>query len=120
MENRSDVKEALTPKEVEELRKLIKENRHSPAKIGYILLEEKPLHPGLLLWLLDLEYFDDVGKVLVFLGGMPEIAVRLLLEHMEYPENKKWDVGRIDRAITKAKNYYYYSRFEFYYSKVGK
>lgn len=114
-------KEELTSKEVEELRKFLKENRHLPAKIGYILLEEKPLHPGLLKSLLDLESFDDIGVVYVFLGGMSENAVRLLLEYMEYPENKKWDKGRIDRAITQTKTgYFYHSKFEFYYNKVGK
>ncbi|MEK7131746.1 MAG: hypothetical protein AAB797_03390 [Patescibacteria group bacterium] len=103
-----DVKEVLTPNETEELRKFIKENRHFPAKIGYILLEEKPLHPGLIMWLLVSERFDDIGIAMVFLGGMSENAARLLLEHYA-----KWDAGRIDRAITKAKLYYfYYSRFE--------
>mgnify|MGYP001582178758 CR=1 FL=1 len=115
MEKRSDVKESLTPKEVEEYRKFIRAERRFPPKLGYILLEEKPLHPGLLLWLLTEEHFDDVGVVWVFLGGMSEIAVRLFLEHYA-----KWDVGRIDRAIMIVKTgRMYYSKFEFYYSKVG-
>lgn len=107
MEKRNDVKMALTPKEDGEYRKFIKEESYFPAKIGYILLEEKPLHPGLLLGLLIEERFDDVGVFLVFRGGMSENAVRLFLEHLA-----KWDERRIDRAVTMTKNsYYYYSKF---------
>ena len=116
MEKKRDVKESLTPQEVEEYRKFIKENRHFPAKLGYILLEEKPLHPGLIIWLIIMEDFNDIGIAEVFLGGMSENAVRLFLEHYA-----KWDTGRIDRAITQIKIHrYYHSRFEFYYSKIGK
>src|SRR3989338_3197783 len=116
MEKKRDVVESLTPQEAEEYRKFIKEERCFPAKIGYILLEEKPLHPGLLLWLLIQERFDDIGIAEVFMGGMSENAVRLFLEYYA-----KWDTGRIDRAITQIKIHrYYHSKFEFYYSKIEK
>ncbi len=108
MEKRSDARVSLTHEEAEDLRKFIREERCFPAKIGYILLEEKPLRPHILLQLLIEERFDDVGVVLVFLGGISENAVRLFLEH-----EANWDALRIDWAITKTKNYYfYYSRFE--------
>lgn len=107
MEKRSDLKESLTPQEALELRKIIKENSWSPAKIGYIFYEEQPLHPGLLLWLLIEERFDDVGVFLVFRFAMTEDSTRTFLEH-----HARWNTGRIDRAITRAKLYYfYYSKF---------
>lgn len=103
MEKRSDVRMSLTPEEAEELRKFIKENRHFPSKLGYILLEEKPLRPNHLYRLLVQEGFDDMGVFLVFRGGMSENSVRLFLEH-----TINWDAGRIDQAITRAKLYYFY------------
>lgn len=103
MEKRSDVRMSLTPEEEEELRKFIKENRHFAAKIGYILLEEKPLHPVLLYRLLVQEQFNDDGVLLAFLGGMSEGATRMFLEH-----RIDWATDRIEQAITRVKLYYYF------------
>ena len=105
MEKKREIKISLTSQETEECRKFIREERCFPTKIGYILLEEKPLHPNLLYRLLIQEQFNDVGVFLVFRGGMSENATRLFLEHNE---NTNWDPGRIDRAITRAKLYYFY------------
>ena len=103
MKTGSGVRMTLNPQEVEECLKFIREERCFPAKIGYILLEEKPLHPVFLLNLLIRERFDDMGVFLVFRGGMSENSTRLFLEH-----NVNWDACRIDLAITRAKLYYFY------------
>ena len=108
MEERKVLKESLTPQEADEHRRMIKEYYRTPPIIGYIFLKINPLHPDLLIWLLVEERFDDAGIALVFLGGMPEDLVRSFLK-----ERANWDEGRIDRAIIRTKNYYfYYSRDE--------
>jgi hypothetical protein len=108
MEKKGIVKMALTPKETDECLNIIEEYRKAPQVVGYIFLVIKPLHPDLLIWLLSEKRFDDVGIVLVFLNGMAEESVRLFLK-----QRANWDNGRIDRAITRAKIYYfYYSKFE--------
>ncbi len=97
MEKKKAVTEALTPQEAEKCRKIIKKRRQTPSVIGTIFLQRKPLHPGLLLWLLVDEGFADDDIILVFLGGMTEESIRSFLK-----QKARWEESRIDQAFAKA------------------
>lgn len=97
MEKKKAVTEALTPQEVERCRKIIRKRRQTPSVIGTIFLQRKPLHKGLLLWLLADEGFADDDIVLVFRGGMREKSIRSFLK-----QGAKWNEGRIEQAFAKA------------------
>lgn len=90
----------------EECLGIIKEYVNTPSIIGYILLKGKMLDPFSLFLMLLEQNFDDDGIAYTLLGGMSEEQVRLFLE-----QEADWLPYRIDIAVTRVKNYY------FYYSK---
>lgn len=88
---------------------IMRDYHPSPATAGYILFVQKNTEwSEHLLELLQKE-FDDVGVALALFGGL-KCDSEKVTDALKRWTN--WDNGRIDRAITRAKLYYfYYSRF---------
>lgn len=88
---------------------VIETHHKCPAVIGYILLIERPTtDPEKIIELLEWNNFTDAGIALVLLGGMDYDNEKVGAALKSWA---KWDDRRIDRALTKAKNYYFYKEY---------